>query len=124
MGRVLVVDDEEYMREILASVLSASGFDVIKAGDGLEALEQFQGQGEPISLVVMDIAMPRMDGLEATKRIKEIRPSTKVVLISGNDRPPANSVADGFLAKPFRIDELCAAVQSILSDDKPRPRVA
>jgi CheY-like chemotaxis protein len=75
-------------------------------------------------MVVMDIAMPRMDGLEATKRIKELRPSTKVVLISGNDRPPVNSAADGFLAKPFRIDELCQAVQSVLSDNQSSPRVA
>jgi CheY-like chemotaxis protein len=124
MGRLLVVDDEEYMREIMATVLLGAGFEVIKARDGLEALEQFQGPGEPISLIIMDIAMPRMDGLEATRRIKAINPATKVVLISGNDRPPENSVADGFLPKPFRIDELCEAVQSILSDTRPSPRVA
>ena len=122
--RVLLADDSALMRRELKRLIEGDPRLVVigSARDGAEAVEQTRSLDPDV--VALDINMPRMDGLEATKRIKEIRPSTKVVLISGNDRPPANSVADGFLAKPFRIDELCAAVQSILSDDKPRPRVA
>jgi DNA-binding NarL/FixJ family response regulator len=71
---------------------------------------------EPISIVILDIRMPRMDGIEASRRIKEISPSTKIVLISGNDQPPLGTVADAFLPKPFRINELCEVIKAVHGD--------
>lgn len=113
MEKVLVVDDEENMRDMVAIVVAEMGFEVAKAVDGLDALEQFQIQNDPFSIVVMDIRMPRLDGIAATQKIKEIHPSTKVVLISGNDQVPAGTMADAFLPKPFRVDELCQVVQAV-----------
>ena len=113
MEKILVVDDEEIMRDMVAMVVAEMGFEVAKAVDGVDALEQFQAQNEPFCIVVMDIRMPRMDGIEATQKIKEINPTTKVVLISGNDRAPAGTMADAFLPKPFRVNELFQVINAV-----------
>jgi two-component system autoinducer 1 sensor kinase/phosphatase LuxN len=118
VDKVLVVDDEECMREMLALVLTELGFEVTKAKDGADALDQFQSPGGSVSLVIMDIRMPRLNGIEAAQRIKALSPATKIVLISGNDQPPVGKIADAFLPKPFRVNELCEVVNAVLGDGK------
>jgi len=83
MGLILVVDDDEMVRDFVTAILATFGHDSVPAGDGVEALLAFQYLRHQISLVIMDIMMPRMDGIAVTKVIKEANPSAKVILMTG-----------------------------------------
>jgi CheY-like chemotaxis protein len=118
-GTVLVVDDEGIIRDLARSALEASGFRVLEARDGLEAVEIFQSGQETVDLVLLDMTMPRMGGAEAFRRIRDLRPGVRILLTSGyTQKESMESLADlppdGFLQKPFRIKELVALVRNIL----------
>jgi PAS domain S-box-containing protein len=120
-GTILVVDDENIIRDLARTALEGVGFRVLEARDGLDALEHFQPGQEAVDLVLLDMTMPRMGGAEAFRRIRDLVPETRVLLTSGytqkesleslTDLPP-----DGFLQKPFRIRELVAKVLEILGE--------
>lgn len=120
-GTVLVVDDEGIIRDLARSGLEASGFRVLEARDGLEAVELFQTGQVGIDLVLLDMTMPRMGGAEAFRRIRALHPGVRVLLTSGysqkesmeslTDLPP-----DGFLQKPFRVRELVAMARKVLQN--------
>ena len=77
--RVMVVDDTQHVREMLATMLELDGFDVVsKAAGGADAVDEVEAS-EP-NVIVMDYKMPRMDGLEATRRIRELAPGIPVIL--------------------------------------------
>ena len=80
--RILIVDDEETVRNVLSQVLEADGFEVKEAASGEEALEFLKK--EPFSLVITDIAMPRMTGIELLEKIKQLYPATEVIIISSH----------------------------------------
>jgi CheY-like chemotaxis protein len=118
LGLVLLVDDDCMLLETTTRMLSALGFEVIQAVDGQDALDQFQAHRGAISLVIMDIVMPRMGGIEATRRIKELDPTTKVLLSSGYTAEAiTDAKADGYLAKPYRGRALCEAVQRVMQGE-------
>jgi len=122
--KLLVVDDDEMMRICVTAILTTLGFDIVEAKDGLEALLVFQARRDEISLTIMDIMMPRMDGIAATKVIKASDPSAKVILMSGHSElDPTEAQADAFIPKPFRGRDLLALVQRVLQDDRPVPWV-
>jgi len=124
MEKLLVVDDDELVRLCVTSILAAVGYDVVEAKDGLEALSVYQAFQEEVCLVIMDITMPRMDGISAAKIIKYTYPSSKVILMSGRPEPlPAEPMADAFLPKPFRSRELLEKVQQVLQGELPLPWV-
>jgi two-component system KDP operon response regulator KdpE len=113
--RVLVVDDEERILNFLVSKLKASGYDVLTANNGVEALEQAQGQ-EP-DLVVLDVLMPKMDGFETLKRLRTFS-NVPVIILSarGADTDRIKGLAlgaDDYLAKPFNPDELVARLEAL-----------
>lgn len=112
---VLLVEDEELVRELSGSALRAAGYRVIEACDGVEALERLAEIGE-IDLLVSDIVMPRMNGTELTRRLRADRPHVPVVLTSGypdrlgrRDDEPIPSCS--YLPKPFRPSELLEVVE-------------
>lgn len=116
-GTVLVVDDEDHVRNVTEMMLAQFGLTVIGACDGLEAVEVIEQQGERIQLVVMDMTMPRMDGEQAFEAMRKIRPGIKVVLTSGYSE--ADAIGDvgskgvfGFLQKPFDLEKLIRTVRS------------
>lgn len=118
-GVVLVVDDEPAVRTTLAMVLESFGLRVIAAQDGIEALERYQAHRGEISLVIMDVTMPRLGGVEATIRLREMDPSAKVILSSGfTNSMVANAEPDAFLPKPYRINTLRELVRHVLYEER------
>ena len=113
--RILVVDDEERILNFLKSKLIASGYGVLTASNGLEALEQAQAQ-EP-DFIVLDVLMPRMSGLEVLKELRTFS-SVPVIILSARgadvDRIKGLSIgADDYLSKPFNPDELVARIEAV-----------
>ncbi len=105
-GKVLIVDDEEDILRLLSRALSKSGFEALSTSSALEALVLIQDN--PISLVITDIRMPGMDGLDLIKQMQEINPDIPIVVITGyGDFSTASSAlgrgAFYFLNKPFNI---------------------
>jgi two-component system, cell cycle sensor histidine kinase and response regulator CckA len=109
---VLLAEDNADLRWIFGEVLRVSGFDVIAASDGVEALATAASHNGPIELLVSDVRMPRMDGFELARRLRAERPGLKVLFVSGHsERPPTG---EPLLAKPFEHDELTAAAWATL----------
>ncbi|MEY9846273.1 response regulator transcription factor [Streptacidiphilus sp. MAP5-3] len=116
-ARVLVVDDEPALRDALESSLAFEGYEVVTASDGLEALDTVAEQ-KP-DLVLLDIMMPRMDGLTAVRRLRSRGDTVPVLMLTARDavgdRVTGLDVgADDYLAKPFELDELLARVRALL----------
>jgi two-component system KDP operon response regulator KdpE len=113
--RVLVVDDEQRILDFLSSKLRASGYEILTASNGVEALEQVQAQ-EP-DLVVLDILMPKKDGFETLKELRTFSPVPTIILSAKGtnaDKVKGLSLgADDYLAKPFSPDELVARIEAV-----------
>jgi len=113
--RILVVDDEERILNFLSIKLKASGYEVLTAGNGVKGLEQAQAQ-EP-DLVVLDLLMPKMDGLEMLKQLRTFSTVPVIILTAkGADTDRIKGLqlgADDYLAKPFNPDELVARIEAI-----------
>lgn len=118
MAQILVVDDEELVRRFAARVLRGRGYTVTEAGDGLHALARIDEAGGALRLVLSDIVMPRMSGVELAERLSATRPDLPVILMSGYS--PVELLARGIaapcalLSKPFLPSELIAEVSRCL----------
>src|SRR4030095_16232293 len=104
-----------------------SGFAVITATDGKQAVTKFRSQSASIAAVVLDLTMPQMGGDEALEQIRLIRPDARVLLVSGfSEREPGPRwTMEGrcaFLQKPFKPVELIEALQQLLGDAEPSPK--
>ncbi len=114
--RILVVDDEKPLREFVARNLSVRGYEVLKAANGIEALAILQTH--LMDLIILDLMMPHMDGLELTQRIR--RSSTVPIIVLSaldeeRDKVTALDLgADDYLTKPFGVEELLARVRGLL----------
>ncbi len=116
MSRVLVADDEPAIREVVRDALEREGHDVVTAIDGREALEMFE-EGT-FDLVVTDLAMPRVDGLELVQEVRRRSPVPILVLtVRGDEREKVRLLdlgADDYVTKPFGIAELVARARALL----------
>ena len=106
---ILVVDDEEPIRELLGWMLGDAGHVVHSAAEGLGALAFLRSHA--VDIVLSDINMPGMDGLELSRRVEVEFPDLPVLLISG--RPPPSGVR-AFISKPFRWDALAVAITALV----------
>ena len=116
---ILVADDEEDVRELVTYRLTRSGYDVIGAGDGLEAFELATARTP--DLMVLDVMMPKLDGYELTRRVRaeEALRSIPVILLTARSQETDvdrgfQVGADDYLRKPFNPDELVARVRAVL----------
>lgn len=116
---VLLVDDEQEILNVGKNFLEKLGYTPLIAHNGMEAVEIFQLHKDQISLVVLDLIMPIMDGHKALARMKEIKPQTKVLITTGytvDERLEAllDQGCHGFIQKPFSLQEFSKAVRTIL----------
>ena len=116
---VLVVDDEDVVREVCATLVQQLGFRTLTAADGEEGLKLFKRHADGIGCVLLDLTMPRMHGLGAFREMKRLRPDIPVILCSGYDEQEAtqhftNEGLAGFLRKPYTLEDLQNTIEAVL----------
>jgi two-component system cell cycle sensor histidine kinase/response regulator CckA len=124
-GTILLVEDEEGLRVLNARGLTSRGYDVIEAGNGVEAIEQFEEHGGKVDLVVSDVVMPEMDGPTLFKELRQRNPAVKIIFVSGYAEDAfQKSLPDpeqfNFLPKPFTLKQLVAVVKETMAQETPR----
>jgi two-component system response regulator PilR (NtrC family) len=119
MAKILVVDDEPGVRDVLSIILKRAGYAPLTAGNGVEALDLFQR--EPVDLVIEDLKMPEMDGIELLKRIKDQAPKVPVIIITAFYRDDKIMTVEAmrlgaydYIKKPFNNDEILAVTARAL----------
>jgi DNA-binding NtrC family response regulator len=118
-SKILVVDDEDALRTVLSGELASEGYDVKTAGDGDEAIQNLQK--ENFDLVLLDIKMPRLNGFEVLKFVKEKYTKTKVVMLTGfadlkNAIESKKLGAEDFISKPYDLVDLLTTVERVLTN--------
>ncbi len=118
-GTVLVVDDEEIVRKVTARILEALGYSVVTAVDGRDGVDTFRAATTPFVAVLMDLTMPKLDGVAACEAIRELDPRVPVLLMSGFNEQDAiarfaGAGLAGFLQKPFTTELLDAKLLAAL----------
>ncbi len=116
---ILLAEDEPGVRELVSEMLTESGFNVISAADGMEALSILKSMSERVHLVLTDIAMPNINGITLAEKVQVNYPSIPIILMSGctiDSALPDHIVASGipFIAKPFAIDSLLRVIDNKL----------
>ena len=122
---VLVVDDDRMVRDLEAQILRVQGYTVLEAENAVEAL-RVAASTVTIHLLITDLVMPEVDGLELTRRFREVHPTTPVLMVSGSlpvlrVRSEPDLERFDFLAKPFQFEELLHKVRALLDAAFPLP---
>ena len=119
---ILLVDDEEYIRELGVELLTDAGYKVLTATDGEEGLELYRKEQENIDLIILDLVIPGMGGKKCYKEILKINPKAKVLIVSGYSangpgKEAIEAGAKGFVGKPFDVSHLLETIREILDED-------
>lgn len=119
--KILLVDDEPLLLRLLETSVASYGFDYESAEDGVEAVEKLEKGG--FNVVITDMSMPRMDGMQLLKYIKENHPQTDVIVVTGFTETftytdVIKSGASDFISKPFNVDELEAKINRVIREQK------
>jgi len=119
---ILIVEDDDAVRELASRLLEAAGFRVLAARDGVEALQSATEFGSSLRVLLTDIVLPRMRGSELASRLTLLRPDLKVILMSGytehiaqNQNLPSDAL---FLEKPFTREQLLRTINQALRSDQ------
>ena len=118
-GTILVIDDEEIIRNVARDILHELGYDTILASSGKEGVKIYADKKDFIDLVILDMIMPEMEGKETFKKLKEINPDVKILISSGyNQDSLPEQVMDsgeaGFIQKPYNINEIAEIIKEVL----------
>ncbi|MDH3581026.1 MAG: response regulator [Hyphomicrobiales bacterium] len=118
ISRILLAEDDEDMRRFLVKALQKAGYDVVSFGNGTEAYERLKE--EPFTLLLTDIVMPEMDGIELARRAAELDPELKIMFITGFAavalNPDSEAPKDAkVLSKPFHLRDLVQEVERLLA---------
>jgi Response regulator containing CheY-like receiver, AAA-type ATPase, and DNA-binding domains len=120
---VLVVEDDDSLRDLLKSMLEAHDFKVLTAFDGINAIEVFTQNKDTIGVVLSDLGLPGLGGWDAFLRMKEINPEIKGILASGYFHPGVKeeiikSGAENFIQKPYNTPEIVAMLHRMLEEEE------
>jgi DNA-binding NtrC family response regulator len=120
-GKILVIDDEQYIRRLVQSEFAPEGFEVFTAKNGEEGLKLFENQR--FELVLLDIRLPRTNGIEILKILKREYPQTQVIMITGHGdiKTAVESMKLGardYITKPFKLSELLAMIKQVVHDNQ------
>ena len=123
-GDLLVVDDEQFLREAVATLLSSLGFTVASAGTGTEAVHL--ARTRPFDLLILDVMLPDLDGFEIVERLRRDRNQVPVIFLTAKDTREDKVAGltmggDDYITKPFHLDELAARVRTVLRRTRPTP---
>jgi CheY-like chemotaxis protein len=112
MANVLIVDDEDVLLEMIAALIEEAGYHALIATNGREALSLLQTVPNPPALIISDIMMPHINGVELTRILKNDSRyvHVPVILMSAAGRPSESAIADHFLGKPFDLDRLMSVI--------------
>lgn len=118
MKKILVAEDESSIREFITFNLTHHGYSVFEAENGIEALKIFESQKDDIDVILLDVMMPKLDGIEVCKRIREYSPSVGVIFLTAKTQEQDKvyglySGADDYITKPFSITELLARIEAV-----------
>lgn len=118
MKRVLIAEDEAAIREFVVINLKRGGYEVIEAGDGESALEQYEAYDGDIDVAVLDVMMPKLDGLEVCKRLREKSSKIGIIMLTAKTQEMDKITglmmgADDYVTKPFSPSELVARVDAV-----------
>jgi CheY-like chemotaxis protein len=118
---ILLVEDEESIRNLAVRILKRAGYTVVESSNGEEALQLSAAHKGPLDLLITDVVMPRMSGPEVAEHLMTLRPGLKILYFSGytDDMTLAHGLSEShtaFLQKPFEIDNFLAKVREVLSD--------
>ncbi|HEY5550381.1 MAG TPA: CHASE domain-containing protein [Opitutaceae bacterium] len=119
-GTILVIDDERFVREAAATILQKSGCTIENASGGQEGISKFESDPDRYDVVLLDLTMPGMHGVEVLRHLRAIRPSQPVIVMSGFTADEAahrfeHEMPDGFLEKPFRASALLSSINEFLA---------
>jgi DNA-binding response OmpR family regulator len=122
MTRVLLVEDDRDIAEPLARALAREGYEVRTAGDGRVALETVLDA--PPDLIILDVGLPGMDGLEVCRRVRDVRPQVPILMLTARDGEletvaGLDAGADDYVTKPFRLSVLLARIRAMLRRSAP-----
>jgi two-component system, cell cycle sensor histidine kinase and response regulator CckA len=119
-GTVLVIEDDPHMAKATSRLLRSIGFKVLLATTGQEAIEVCHARGDEIDVVLLDMVLPGMSGMETLRQMRSLRSGIKVILMSGHDKQEsmdcfASMQLDGFVSKPFDYIELENVVRTAIA---------
>jgi two-component system, OmpR family, response regulator len=123
-GDLLVVDDEQFLRDAVVMLLGSLGFTVASAGTGTEALRL--ARSRPFDLLILDVMLPDLDGFEIVQRLRSDRNQVPVIFLTAKDTREDKVAGltmggDDYITKPFHLDELTARVRTVLRRTRPMP---
>jgi two-component system alkaline phosphatase synthesis response regulator PhoP len=125
LGRVLIIEDDAAIRRGLVDALSASGYRVLEAADGTTGLEV--ASTADLDLVLLDVLMPGLDGMQVLERLRPIKPGLPVIMLTarGEEEDRVRGLrlgADDYVVKPFSLPELLARIEAVLRRSAERPK--
>jgi two-component system cell cycle sensor histidine kinase/response regulator CckA len=120
-GLILLVEDEDIVRDLSKEILETCGYDVIPVSNGKAATEIFEREGLRIDLLMTDVVMPEMGGQELSERLRALKPDLKILFTSGYIEDPLPGISDtgdkrNFIQKPFTFEQLAQKIRTILTD--------
>jgi DNA-binding response OmpR family regulator len=126
MPKILIVDDEPRIRQVVKEYANVNNYEVDEAGDGVEAIEKCESN--KYDLIILDIMMPKLDGIEAAKKIKEYNKNINIIMLSAKGEEYDKLLgfgigADDYVTKPFSPKELMARVNAVLNRNNVKHKV-